>query len=229
MPSHRAGSPGGTIVAEKRIVPRPSAPGPSSSSRPPAPPDRVVMTSVPPAGLARPSVFPSGTARTSPTAGSRGAALGQRQVGLDLVAVAAAVLLLHHITCPGEVGNDAVGAALGDAQAGGDVAQPRARVVGEAHQHPGVGGQETQSATPGKLAQLVSGNTSLALEPGLRPAAGYRGPAPGLRGDADQPAGRPRSRHVTTCSVTAASSCCPPPGTRPAPCRCWCAGQACRR
>jgi hypothetical protein len=36
-----------------------------------------------------------------------------------------------------------VGAAFGDAQAGCDVAQPRARVVGEAQQDPGVVGQET--------------------------------------------------------------------------------------
>jgi hypothetical protein len=31
----------------------------------------------------------------------------------------------------------------GDIQAGGDVAQARARVVGDAYQHPGVAGQET--------------------------------------------------------------------------------------
>jgi hypothetical protein len=38
----------------------------------------------------------------------------QRQVRLDLVAVAAAVLLLRHITGLGQVGDDGVGAALGD-------------------------------------------------------------------------------------------------------------------
>ena len=39
----------------------------------------------------------------------------------------------------------------------------------------------------------------------------------------------PRSCRAMTCSVTAASSCCPPPGTRPARCRCWCADRAGRR
>src|SRR6266581_1879665 len=41
---------------------------------------------------------------------------GQREVGLDLVAVAAAVFLLDYVTGPGQVGDDAVGAAFGDAQ-----------------------------------------------------------------------------------------------------------------
>src|SRR5213078_5120817 len=49
---------------------------------------------------------------------------GQREVGLDLVAVAAAILALGHVAGLGEVGDDGVGAALGDAQVGGDVAQP---------------------------------------------------------------------------------------------------------
>jgi hypothetical protein len=64
-------------------------------------------------------------------------------VGLDLVAVAAAVFLLYHVPGCGEIGDQAVGAALGDAQAGSDVAQPHARVAGDAQQHPGVAGQET--------------------------------------------------------------------------------------
>src|SRR5690242_20334995 len=38
----------------------------------------------------------------------------KRQVGLDLVAVAAAVLVLDHIPGLGEIGDDAVGGALGD-------------------------------------------------------------------------------------------------------------------
>ena len=70
--------------------------------------------------------------------GSPGAGLGHRQAGLDPVAVAAAVLLPDHVAGLGEIGDDAVGAALGDAQAGRDVTQPRARVVREAQQHPGV-------------------------------------------------------------------------------------------
>src|SRR6266513_4942077 len=44
--------------------------------------------------------------------------LPQGHVGLDLVAVAAAVFLLQHVPGCGEIGDEAVGAALGDAQAG---------------------------------------------------------------------------------------------------------------
>jgi hypothetical protein len=51
-------------------------------------------------------------------------------------------LLLDDVAGCGQVGDDAVGAALGDAQAGREVAQPHARVVGDAQQHPGVVGQE---------------------------------------------------------------------------------------
>lgn len=42
----------------------------------------------------------------------------------------------------GKVGDDAVGAAFGDAQAGHHVAPPRARVMRDARQHPGVAGRE---------------------------------------------------------------------------------------
>jgi hypothetical protein len=49
-------------------------------------------------------------------------------VGLDLVAVAAAVLVLDDIPGCGEVGDDRMGAALGDGEAGRGVAQPRAGV-----------------------------------------------------------------------------------------------------
>ena len=59
-----------------------------------------------------------------------------------------AVFLLHHIAGFSEVGDDAVGAALGDAHAGRDVARSRARVVGDAQQHPGVAGQETLARHP---------------------------------------------------------------------------------
>jgi hypothetical protein len=75
--------------------------------------------------------------------GFLGGGLGQREVRLDLEAVAAAVFLLDHVSGCGQVGDDAVRAALGDAQAGRDVAQPRAGVAGDAQQHPGVAGQET--------------------------------------------------------------------------------------
>ena len=68
--------------------------------------------------------------------------VGQRQVRLDLVAVAASVFLLDHVAGPGQVGDDPVGAALGDPEGGGDVAQAGARVLGDAQQDAGVIGQE---------------------------------------------------------------------------------------
>ena len=46
----------------------------------------------------------------------------ERKMRFDLVPVAAAVLVLHHVAACGEVGDDAVGAALGDVQRRGDVA-----------------------------------------------------------------------------------------------------------
>jgi len=69
--------------------------------------------------------------------------IGQREVGLDLVAVAAAVFLLDHVSGLGQVRDDPVRAALGDPQIGGDVPQSHARVLGDAQQDAGVIGQET--------------------------------------------------------------------------------------
>ncbi len=60
---------------------------------------------------------------------------GQREVCLDPVAVAAAVFLLHHLAGCGQAGDDAVATAFGDARAGRDVAEPHARVAGNAQQH----------------------------------------------------------------------------------------------
>jgi hypothetical protein len=79
---------------------------------------------------------------------------GERQGGLDPVAVAAAIFVLDDVPGPDEIGDDAVGGALGDARPGRDVAQPHARVVGDAQQHPGVVGQELQSATPASYRSL---------------------------------------------------------------------------
>ena len=53
-----------------------------------------------------------------------------------------AVFVLDDVSGLGEIGNDAIGGVLGDARPGRDVAQPHARVVGDAQQHPGVAGQE---------------------------------------------------------------------------------------
>lgn len=66
----------------------------------------------------------------------------QRQLGPDLVAVAAAVALAHDVAGLDQLGEDPVGGALGDADRGRDVAQARARVVGHADQHVGVVGEE---------------------------------------------------------------------------------------
>ena len=66
----------------------------------------------------------------------------ERKMRLDLVAVAAAVLVLDHVAACGEVGDDAVGAALGDVQRRGDVAQAHPGVVGDAHEDPSVVGEE---------------------------------------------------------------------------------------
>ena len=138
--------------------------GPSRTSRPDEArraarrlPSAGVHACTPSCGGLRPG---SGPGQLRSRAGARGEGedvadgrflagrFGQRQVRLDLVAVAAAVFLFHHIAGFGEVGDDAVGAALGDAQAGRDVAQSRARVMGDVQQHPGVAGQETPARHP---------------------------------------------------------------------------------
>src|SRR6478736_4794533 len=94
--------------------------------------------------------------------GFPGAGLGQRQVSLDLVAVAPAVLVLQHVAGFSEVGDDAVGAAFGDAQTRRDVAQSRARVVGDAQQDPGVVSQETPVRHTDK-GIIISGKILLVL------------------------------------------------------------------
>jgi len=66
----------------------------------------------------------------------------QREVRLDVVAVAAAVLLLDHIPRLDQVGDDAEGAALGNVQAGRDVAQAHPGVMGDEQENPGVISQE---------------------------------------------------------------------------------------
>jgi hypothetical protein len=75
----------------------------------------------------------------------------QREVRLDVVAVAAAVLLLDHVAGLDQVGDDAEGAALGNVQAGRDVAQAHPGVMSDAQQNPGVVGQERPARHPDKL------------------------------------------------------------------------------
>jgi hypothetical protein len=57
---------------------------------------------------------------------------GQPEVRLDLVAVAAAVFLLRHVAGCGQVGDDAVGAALGAARAD---RESRSRMPGSRAMH----------------------------------------------------------------------------------------------
>ena len=158
-PSHRASGPGAAIVAGKEIAAGPVRAGPVVIFRAAG---EIVTTGPGGGGIWAVRRVTAGPVRGSMAwragravrvsqqdgedladGGFPGAGLGQRQVRLDLVAVAAAVFLLDHITGLGEVSDDAVGAALGDAQAGRDVAQPRARVMRDAQQDPGVIGQET--------------------------------------------------------------------------------------
>ena len=76
---------------------------------------------------------------------------GERRVGLDLVAVAAAVFVLDDVFGLGEIGDDAVCGGAGDARPGRDVAQSHARVVGDAQQHLGVVSQEAPGRNAGNL------------------------------------------------------------------------------
>ena len=64
--------------------------------------------------------------------------VGEHQVDLDLIVVAATILGLHHEACADEIVHDAGGAALGDGKAAGDVAQPRLRITEEKKQHAAV-------------------------------------------------------------------------------------------
>ena len=87
--------------------------------------------------------------------------LWQRQVRLDFVLVAAAVLHLGDVAGRGEISDDAVGAALGDAEAGRDIAQPNTRVSGYAQHHAGMVRQE--APTRSQLFISDSGNDLLVI------------------------------------------------------------------
>ncbi len=104
---------------------------------------------------------PARRARTSPMAGSWLVGSGQREVCLDLVTVAAAVFLLHHVTGCGQVGDDAAGTASGDAQAG-----PRCRAAarsgrGRCTAAPGRGWPGNSSSPPLQNLSTVSRNLLL--------------------------------------------------------------------
>jgi phage shock protein C len=82
--------------------------------------------------------------------------LRQRHMRLDLVAVAAAVFVLHHVASFSEIGDDAVGAPLRDAQAVRDVTQPDAGIAGDTQQHTAVIGQESPARHAREHTRLTS-------------------------------------------------------------------------
>jgi hypothetical protein len=84
--------------------------------------DAVVVSAGFPPVSCLPVLAPARGARTFADGELLAGGFGQRHVGLDLVAVAAPVLLLDHIAGLGQVGDDAISAALGDARPGRDVA-----------------------------------------------------------------------------------------------------------
>jgi hypothetical protein len=71
-----------------------------------------------------------------------GQGVGQRQLGLDLVAVPSALPLAHQVALVHQLGDDPVGGALGYPDGDGDVAQPDAGVASNADQDVRVVGEE---------------------------------------------------------------------------------------
>ena len=78
----------------------------------------------------------------------------QREVRLDLIAVAAAVFVLDDVSGRGQVRDDAVRAALGDTQGGGDVPQPRTRILGNAQQDPWRDWSGSSISPPSRICHL---------------------------------------------------------------------------
>ena len=66
----------------------------------------------------------------------------QGEVVLDAVAIATAVLVFNDVAGFGQVGDDAEGGALGDAERSGDVAQANPRIMRDADQGAGMVGEE---------------------------------------------------------------------------------------
>ena len=71
--------------------------------------------------------------------------MSQGELGLDLVAVPAAVPLAQHVALLHQLGQDPVGGALGDPDRRGDVSQANARIVGDTREDVSVVGQEIPS------------------------------------------------------------------------------------
>lgn len=87
-----------------------------------------------------------------------GNGLRKRLVRHDRVAVAAVIVVLADVAGRCQVGDDAVGASLGDAQAGRDVLQSHPRVVREKQQHTAVVTHEAPGPMPKTLSQFLEKN-----------------------------------------------------------------------
>src|SRR5690349_16743406 len=71
--------------------------------------------------------------------------MAQRLLGLDLVVIAAPPPLSQHIPILDQLGENLVGAALGDADRGSDVAQANTGIPGDAEQDVGMVRKEVPS------------------------------------------------------------------------------------
>src|SRR5256885_1972757 len=113
--------------------------------------ERPAITPGAPAGLLRSRSGAGQEGQDLTDGGFPAAWFWQREMRLDVVPVAAAVLLLDYVAGLDQVGDDAEGAALGDVQARRHVAQAHPGVMSHAQQHPGVVGQEGPARHPHKL------------------------------------------------------------------------------
>jgi hypothetical protein len=74
--------------------------------------------------------------------------MAQGKLRYDLVTVSSALSLAQHVTLLDELGEDPVGAALGDPDRNRDVPQADARIMGHADKDMGVVGQKVPAAGP---------------------------------------------------------------------------------
>jgi hypothetical protein len=89
-----------------------------------------------------PPVFPKQHFEQLPHLSPLDERMPQGKIGYDLVAVAPSLSLPQHVASFDQLGEDPVGAALGDPDRGGDVPQADSRVIGNAAKDVGVVGQE---------------------------------------------------------------------------------------
>ena len=74
--------------------------------------------------------------------------MAQGKLGLRPGSGFAGPSLAQHVALFDQLGEDPVGGALGDPDRGGDVAQPDARVTGDADEDVGVVGQKVPAGAP---------------------------------------------------------------------------------